>query len=148
PRVRPGRGGLTAARAGEQRPVAGRGVPGPARGDGAAGGGAVGAGSAVGAVGERGCAKRPCGRGGALVSRGAFVGKSRRSLLLLSPGTRGSPSSRGTVPVVLSARSEAAAAVLSHRPTRSLLSVFEEDAGTLTEYTNQLLQAMQRVYGA
>ncbi|KAM4882711.1 DCC-interacting protein 13-beta isoform 3-T3 [Thomomys bottae] len=31
---------------------------------------------------------------------------------------------------------------------RSLLSVFEEDAGTLTEYTNQLLQAMQRVYGA
>ncbi|XP_006024324.1 DCC-interacting protein 13-beta isoform X1 [Alligator sinensis] len=32
--------------------------------------------------------------------------------------------------------------------TRSLLSVFEEDAGTLTEYTNQLLQAMQRVYGA
>uniref|UniRef100_A0A2K5SJS9 DCC-interacting protein 13-beta n=1 Tax=Cebus imitator TaxID=2715852 RepID=A0A2K5SJS9_CEBIM len=33
-------------------------------------------------------------------------------------------------------------------PTRSLLSVFEEDAGTLTDYTNQLLQAMQRVYGA
>ncbi|XP_023572834.1 DCC-interacting protein 13-beta isoform X2 [Octodon degus] len=32
--------------------------------------------------------------------------------------------------------------------TRSLLSVFEEDAGTLTIYTNQLLQAMQRVYGA
>ncbi|XP_024904593.1 DCC-interacting protein 13-beta isoform X1 [Pteropus alecto] len=32
--------------------------------------------------------------------------------------------------------------------TRSLLSVFEEDAGTLTDYTNQLLQAMQRVYGA
>ncbi|XP_015670554.1 DCC-interacting protein 13-beta [Protobothrops mucrosquamatus] len=32
--------------------------------------------------------------------------------------------------------------------TRSLLSVFEEDAGTLTEYTNQLLQAMQRIYGA
>ncbi|XP_063164500.1 DCC-interacting protein 13-beta [Candoia aspera] len=32
--------------------------------------------------------------------------------------------------------------------TRSLLSVFEEDAETLTEYTNQLLQAMQRVYGA
>ncbi|XP_055971275.1 DCC-interacting protein 13-beta [Sorex fumeus] len=32
--------------------------------------------------------------------------------------------------------------------TRSLLSVFEEDAGTLTEYTNQLLQAMQRFYGA
>ncbi|KAI1883365.1 hypothetical protein AGOR_G00230670 [Albula goreensis] len=32
--------------------------------------------------------------------------------------------------------------------TRSLLSVFEEDAGTLTEYTNQLLQSMQRVYGA
>ncbi|XP_072328049.1 DCC-interacting protein 13-beta isoform X2 [Scyliorhinus torazame] len=32
--------------------------------------------------------------------------------------------------------------------TRSLLSVFEEDASTLTEYTNQLLQAMQRVYGA
>ncbi|XP_056430469.1 DCC-interacting protein 13-beta isoform X2 [Hyla sarda] len=32
--------------------------------------------------------------------------------------------------------------------TRSLLSVFEEDAGTLTEYTNQLLQTMQRVYGA
>ncbi|XP_003461782.1 DCC-interacting protein 13-beta isoform X3 [Cavia porcellus] len=32
--------------------------------------------------------------------------------------------------------------------TRSLLSVFEEDAGTLTVYTNQLLQAMQRVYGA
>ncbi|XP_048212720.1 DCC-interacting protein 13-beta isoform X2 [Perognathus longimembris pacificus] len=31
---------------------------------------------------------------------------------------------------------------------RSLLSVFEEDAGTLTDYTNQLLQAMQRVYGA
>lgn len=26
--------------------------------------------------------------------------------------------------------------------------MFEEDAGTLTEYTNQLLQAMQRVYGA
>ncbi|XP_012575695.1 PREDICTED: DCC-interacting protein 13-beta isoform X4 [Condylura cristata] len=32
--------------------------------------------------------------------------------------------------------------------TRSLLSVFEEDACTLTDYTNQLLQAMQRVYGA
>ncbi|XP_071465676.1 DCC-interacting protein 13-beta isoform X2 [Marmota flaviventris] len=32
--------------------------------------------------------------------------------------------------------------------TRSLLSVFEEDAGTLTDYTNQLLQAMQRVFGA
>ncbi|XP_005796392.1 DCC-interacting protein 13-beta [Xiphophorus maculatus] len=32
--------------------------------------------------------------------------------------------------------------------TRSLLSVFEEDAGNLTEYTNQLLQAMQRVFGA
>uniref|UniRef100_A0A674ADI2 DCC-interacting protein 13-beta n=1 Tax=Salmo trutta TaxID=8032 RepID=A0A674ADI2_SALTR len=32
--------------------------------------------------------------------------------------------------------------------TRSLLSVFEEDAGTLTDYTNQLLQSMQRVYGA
>nr|XP_060515611.1 DCC-interacting protein 13-beta [Panthera onca] len=32
--------------------------------------------------------------------------------------------------------------------TRSLLSVFEEDAATLTDYTNQLLQAMQRVYGA
>uniref|UniRef100_A0A671RSU5 DCC-interacting protein 13-beta-like n=1 Tax=Sinocyclocheilus anshuiensis TaxID=1608454 RepID=A0A671RSU5_9TELE len=29
--------------------------------------------------------------------------------------------------------------------TRSLLSVFEEDAGTLTNYTNQLLQSMQRV---
>ncbi|CAB1331499.1 unnamed protein product [Coregonus sp. 'balchen'] len=28
--------------------------------------------------------------------------------------------------------------------TRSLLSVFEEDAGTLTDYTNQLLQSMQR----
>lgn len=26
--------------------------------------------------------------------------------------------------------------------------MFEEDAGTLTDYTNQLLQAMQRVYGA
>ncbi|XP_077810967.1 DCC-interacting protein 13-beta isoform X6 [Macaca mulatta] len=34
------------------------------------------------------------------------------------------------------------------KKTRSLLSVFEEDAGTLTDYTNQLLQAMQRVYGA
>ncbi|XP_039625894.1 DCC-interacting protein 13-beta [Polypterus senegalus] len=32
--------------------------------------------------------------------------------------------------------------------TRSLFSVFEEDAGTLTDYTNQLLQSMQRVYGA
>uniref|UniRef100_A0A672LQT6 DCC-interacting protein 13-beta-like n=1 Tax=Sinocyclocheilus grahami TaxID=75366 RepID=A0A672LQT6_SINGR len=32
--------------------------------------------------------------------------------------------------------------------TRSLLSVFEEDAGTLTNYTNQLLQSMQRVFGA
>ncbi|KAM9854529.1 DCC-interacting protein 13-beta [Aulostomus maculatus] len=32
--------------------------------------------------------------------------------------------------------------------TRSLLSVFEEDAGMLTEYTNQLLQSMQRVFGA
>ncbi|KAI4825933.1 hypothetical protein KUCAC02_021593 [Chaenocephalus aceratus] len=32
--------------------------------------------------------------------------------------------------------------------TRSLLSVFEEDAGMLTDYTNQLLQSMQRVYGA
>jgi len=29
-----------------------------------------------------------------------------------------------------------------------LLSVFEEDAGTLTNYTNQLLQSMQRVFGA
>uniref|UniRef100_A0AAY5L1L6 PID domain-containing protein n=1 Tax=Esox lucius TaxID=8010 RepID=A0AAY5L1L6_ESOLU len=34
------------------------------------------------------------------------------------------------------------------KQTRSLLSVFEEDAGTLTDYTNQLLQSMQRVYGA
>ncbi|XP_031421078.1 DCC-interacting protein 13-beta [Clupea harengus] len=32
--------------------------------------------------------------------------------------------------------------------TRSLLSVFEEDAGTLTDYSNQLLQTMQRVFGA
>ncbi|KAK1169282.1 DCC-interacting protein 13-beta-like isoform X2 [Acipenser oxyrinchus oxyrinchus] len=32
--------------------------------------------------------------------------------------------------------------------TRSLLSVFEEDAGTLTDYTNQLLQSLQRVFGA
>ncbi|CAN9498962.1 unnamed protein product [Ophioblennius macclurei] len=32
--------------------------------------------------------------------------------------------------------------------TRSLLSVFEEDAGNLTEYTNKLLQSMQRVFGA
>ncbi|XP_076863071.1 DCC-interacting protein 13-beta [Brachyhypopomus gauderio] len=32
--------------------------------------------------------------------------------------------------------------------TRSLLSVFEEDAGTLTDYTNKLLQSMQRVFGA
>ncbi|KAL4612764.1 DCC-interacting protein 13-beta isoform X2 [Arapaima gigas] len=32
--------------------------------------------------------------------------------------------------------------------TRSLLSVFEEDAGTLTDYTNLLLQSMQRVFGA
>ncbi|XP_030631344.1 DCC-interacting protein 13-beta isoform X2 [Chanos chanos] len=32
--------------------------------------------------------------------------------------------------------------------TRSLLSVFEEDAGTLTSYTNQLLESMQRVFGA
>ncbi|XP_056271765.1 DCC-interacting protein 13-beta [Pseudoliparis swirei] len=32
--------------------------------------------------------------------------------------------------------------------TRSLLSVFEEDSGTLTDYTNQLLQSMQRVFGA
>ncbi|KAG5274163.1 hypothetical protein AALO_G00159880 [Alosa alosa] len=32
--------------------------------------------------------------------------------------------------------------------TRSLLSVFEEDAGTLTDYSNKLLQTMQRVYGA
>uniref|UniRef100_A0A3Q3QRN8 DCC-interacting protein 13-beta n=1 Tax=Monopterus albus TaxID=43700 RepID=A0A3Q3QRN8_MONAL len=32
--------------------------------------------------------------------------------------------------------------------TRSLLSVFEEDAGVLTDYTNQLLQSMQRVFGA
>ncbi|XP_075712875.1 DCC-interacting protein 13-beta [Rhinoderma darwinii] len=39
-------------------------------------------------------------------------------------------------------------ALLDSPQTRSLLSVFEEDAGTLTEYTNQLLQAMQRVYGA
>uniref|UniRef100_A0A8B9RH97 Adaptor protein, phosphotyrosine interacting with PH domain and leucine zipper 2 n=1 Tax=Astyanax mexicanus TaxID=7994 RepID=A0A8B9RH97_ASTMX len=35
-----------------------------------------------------------------------------------------------------------------YNPTRSLLSVFEEDAGTLTDYTNQLLQSMQRVFGA
>ncbi|XP_063783828.1 DCC-interacting protein 13-beta isoform X1 [Pseudophryne corroboree] len=39
-------------------------------------------------------------------------------------------------------------ALLDSPQTRSLLSVFEEDAGTLTEYTNQLLQSMQRVYGA
>ncbi|XP_053572930.1 DCC-interacting protein 13-beta [Bombina bombina] len=39
-------------------------------------------------------------------------------------------------------------ALLDSPQTRSLLSVFEEDAGTLTDYTNQLLQAMQRVYGA
>uniref|UniRef100_A0A669BFF3 Adaptor protein, phosphotyrosine interacting with PH domain and leucine zipper 2 n=1 Tax=Oreochromis niloticus TaxID=8128 RepID=A0A669BFF3_ORENI len=32
--------------------------------------------------------------------------------------------------------------------TRSLLSVFEEDVGMLTDYTNQLLQSMQRVFGA
>ncbi|KAJ8374066.1 hypothetical protein SKAU_G00046460 [Synaphobranchus kaupii] len=32
--------------------------------------------------------------------------------------------------------------------TRSLLSVYEEDAGNLTDYTNHLLQSMQRVYGA
>uniref|UniRef100_A0A3B4VNT2 Adaptor protein, phosphotyrosine interacting with PH domain and leucine zipper 2 n=1 Tax=Seriola dumerili TaxID=41447 RepID=A0A3B4VNT2_SERDU len=32
--------------------------------------------------------------------------------------------------------------------TRSLLSVFEEDAGMLTDYTNKLLQSMQRVFGA
>lgn len=32
--------------------------------------------------------------------------------------------------------------------TRSLLSVFEEDSGMLTNYTNQLLQALQRVFGA
>uniref|UniRef100_A0A452SPN1 DCC-interacting protein 13-beta n=1 Tax=Ursus americanus TaxID=9643 RepID=A0A452SPN1_URSAM len=38
--------------------------------------------------------------------------------------------------------------IASGPSTRSLLSVFEEDAGTLTDYTNQLLQAMQRVYGA
>ncbi|XP_040264029.1 DCC-interacting protein 13-beta isoform X2 [Bufo bufo] len=37
---------------------------------------------------------------------------------------------------------------LNFQKTRSLLSVFEEDAGTLTDYTNQLLQTMQRVYGA
>lgn len=34
------------------------------------------------------------------------------------------------------------------RQTRSLLSVFEEDAGMLTNYTNQLLQSLQRVFGA
>ncbi|XP_062928303.1 DCC-interacting protein 13-beta isoform X1 [Mobula hypostoma] len=39
-------------------------------------------------------------------------------------------------------------ALLDSPQTRSLLSVFEEDAGTLTDYTNNLLQAMQRVYGA
>ncbi|XP_029951298.1 DCC-interacting protein 13-beta [Salarias fasciatus] len=32
--------------------------------------------------------------------------------------------------------------------TRSLLSVFEEDAANLTDYTNKLLQSMQRVFGA
>ncbi|KAK2834572.1 hypothetical protein Q7C36_015273 [Tachysurus vachellii] len=32
--------------------------------------------------------------------------------------------------------------------TRTLLSVFEEDASTLTDYSNQLLQCMQRVFGA
>ncbi|KAF7701799.1 DCC-interacting protein 13-beta [Silurus meridionalis] len=32
--------------------------------------------------------------------------------------------------------------------TRTLLSVFEEDANTLTDYSNQLLQSMQRVFGA
>lgn len=32
--------------------------------------------------------------------------------------------------------------------TRSLLSVFEEDAGMLTDYANKLLQSMQRVFGA
>ncbi|XP_018531495.1 DCC-interacting protein 13-beta isoform X8 [Lates calcarifer] len=32
--------------------------------------------------------------------------------------------------------------------TRSLLSVFEEDSGMLTDYTNKLLQSMQRVFGA
>uniref|UniRef100_A0A8C2JHZ9 Adaptor protein, phosphotyrosine interaction, PH domain and leucine zipper containing 2 n=1 Tax=Cyprinus carpio TaxID=7962 RepID=A0A8C2JHZ9_CYPCA len=39
-------------------------------------------------------------------------------------------------------------ALETHPKTRSLLSVFEEDAGTLTNYTNQLLQSMQRVFGA
>uniref|UniRef100_W5UAV9 DCC-interacting protein 13-beta n=1 Tax=Ictalurus punctatus TaxID=7998 RepID=W5UAV9_ICTPU len=32
--------------------------------------------------------------------------------------------------------------------TRTLLSVFEEDASTLTDYSNQFLQSMQRVFGA
>ncbi|TKC52362.1 hypothetical protein EI555_017443, partial [Monodon monoceros] len=53
---------------------------------------------------------------------------------------------RGTMPAVDKLLLEEA---LQDSPqTRSLLSVFEEDAGTLTDYTNQLLQAMQRVYGA
>ncbi|XP_077425317.1 DCC-interacting protein 13-beta isoform X2 [Vanacampus margaritifer] len=39
-------------------------------------------------------------------------------------------------------------ALLDSPQTRSLLSVFEEDAGNLTDYTNQLLQSMQRVFGA
>ncbi|XP_049579162.1 DCC-interacting protein 13-beta [Syngnathus scovelli] len=39
-------------------------------------------------------------------------------------------------------------ALLDSPQTRSLLSVFEEDAANLTDYTNQLLQSMQRVYGA
>lgn len=88
PRVRPGRGGLTA---GEGRGAASR--VGESRAGGGAGGqrGAaarragkwVRGSSAVGAVGERGCAEADGTGGGGLVSRRAFVGgKSRQSLFL------------------------------------------------------------------
>ncbi|XP_047405842.1 DCC-interacting protein 13-beta isoform X2 [Sciurus carolinensis] len=51
-------------------------------------------------------------------------------------------------PVRSSVSSDALTLVPAPFHTRSLLSVFEEDAGTLTDYANQLLRAMQRVYGA
>ncbi|KAB0405488.1 hypothetical protein E2I00_003399, partial [Balaenoptera physalus] len=64
----------------------------------------------------------------------------------LRASVRPSAPPRGTMPAVDKLLLEEA---LQDSPqTRSLLSVFEEDAGTLTDYTNQLLQAMQRVYGA
>uniref|UniRef100_A0ABI7ZUJ9 Adaptor protein, phosphotyrosine interacting with PH domain and leucine zipper 2 n=1 Tax=Felis catus TaxID=9685 RepID=A0ABI7ZUJ9_FELCA len=94
---------------------------------------------------------RPVARRGRARGRGGH-GASASSLQSRAPSAAAPPALRppvrlrATMPAVDKLLLEEA---LQDSPqTRSLLSVFEEDAGTLTDYTNQLLQAMQRVYGA